>query len=223
MLADEIQTLDIGAAVKGLMEQDRKGAFFRLSQIAPLYFAMVEHLKQDPGLNPNASPLVSQADEKLCYGQALVQLIALAQLRGIDYREAVYLGLQHCQEKNRPAQSAAAQGTMLNPREVFGPVYRVDSHHWLQDLFKLREKQILVVPCDSTDISLVKDHLAAIVSDHGDLGGSAAIVARMQGIPCLLGTRNATAKLQNGDYVSVSPYGPPEEERGAVTIVERSR
>ena len=44
---------------------------------------------------------------------------------------------------------------------------------------------------------------AAIVTDSGGITSHAAIIAREFGIPCVVGTNNATFLLKNGDKVLV--------------------
>jgi pyruvate, water dikinase len=46
-------------------------------------------------------------------------------------------------------------------------------------------------------------HAAAIVTDEGGFLSHAAIVAREQGIPCIVGTERATAELRDGQVVEV--------------------
>jgi pyruvate,water dikinase len=46
--------------------------------------------------------------------------------------------------------------------------------------------------------------VAAIVTDHGGRTAHAAIVSRELGLPCIVGTGNATASLLDGEEVSVS-------------------
>ena len=44
---------------------------------------------------------------------------------------------------------------------------------------------------------------SAIVTDEGGITSHAAIVSRELGIPCIIGTKNATEILKNGDLVEV--------------------
>ena len=58
-------------------------------------------------------------------------------------------------------------------------------------------------------------HLAgAIVTDEGGLTCHAAIIARELKIPCILGTKNATKILMDGNYVRV------DANRGLVEILK---
>jgi pyruvate,water dikinase len=44
---------------------------------------------------------------------------------------------------------------------------------------------------------------AAIVTDGGGMTSQAAIVCRELGLPCVVGTREATTRLRDGDPVTV--------------------
>lgn len=69
---------------------------------------------------------------------------------------------------------------------------------------KMRDADILVVP--STDPSWVICMLKAkaIITDNGGILSHAAIVSRELGIPCVVGTGDATNKLKNGDKILVN-------------------
>lgn len=45
---------------------------------------------------------------------------------------------------------------------------------------------------------------SAIVTNQGGILSHAAIIARELGIPCIVGTQNATEKLKSGDKVEVN-------------------
>jgi pyruvate,water dikinase len=57
---------------------------------------------------------------------------------------------------------------------------------------------------------------AAVVTDSGGMTCHAAIVSRELGVPCIVGTRNATTTLHDGDTVTV------DGERGLVTAGRRT-
>ena len=57
---------------------------------------------------------------------------------------------------------------------------------------------------------------AAIVTDEGGITCHAAIVAREIKKPCIVGTKNATKVLKDGDMVEVNA------ERGIVTILNKT-
>ena len=57
---------------------------------------------------------------------------------------------------------------------------------------------------------------AAIVTNRGGILTHAAIVARELGKPCVIGTKNATKILKDGDEVEV------DADKGAVKILKRA-
>ena len=55
---------------------------------------------------------------------------------------------------------------------------------------------------------------AAIITDEGGITSHAAIVSREYGIPCIVGTENATKVLKDGDRVEVDAI------KGLVKIIQ---
>ncbi|MGS0688455.1 PEP/pyruvate-binding domain-containing protein [Nakamurella sp. GG22] len=68
---------------------------------------------------------------------------------------------------------------------------------------KLRSGQILVCPYTNPSWTPLFLRAAAVVVDAGGLGSHAAIVAREYGIPAVMGTRNGTNALIDGQRVTV--------------------
>lgn len=67
----------------------------------------------------------------------------------------------------------------------------------------LQKGEILVAPMTSPDWMPVLRRAAALVTDGGGMTCHAAIVSRELGIPCIVGTRDATRLLRDGETVSV--------------------
>lgn len=67
----------------------------------------------------------------------------------------------------------------------------------------LRAGEILVAPMTSPDWVPVLRRAAALVTDGGGMTCHAAIVSRELGVPCVVGTRNATETLRTGELVTV--------------------
>ncbi len=67
----------------------------------------------------------------------------------------------------------------------------------------VRPGDVLVAPMTDPDWEPVMRRVAAIVTDHGGRTAHAAIVSREFGLPCIVGTGNATATLHDGDEVTV--------------------
>jgi pyruvate, water dikinase len=83
----------------------------------------------------------------------------------------------------------------------------------VRDIGKLEEGEILVAPVTSPSWTPVFGKVAAAVSDIGGIMSHAAIVAREYGMPAVVGTGSATARIKTGDRVRV------DGDNGVVTIL----
>jgi pyruvate,water dikinase len=83
----------------------------------------------------------------------------------------------------------------------------------VRDVGKLEEGEILVAPVTSPSWTPVFGKVAAAVSDIGGIMSHAAIVAREYGMPAVVGTGNATARISTGDRIRV------DGDSGVVTIL----
>ncbi|HEU5303521.1 MAG TPA: phosphoenolpyruvate synthase, partial [Gemmatimonadales bacterium] len=72
------------------------------------------------------------------------------------------------------------------------------------ELAAFREGEVLVAPMTDPDWEPVLKRARAIVTDEGGRTCHAAIVSRELGIPCVVGTGDATRKLTGGEVVTVS-------------------
>jgi pyruvate,water dikinase len=70
-------------------------------------------------------------------------------------------------------------------------------------LSTVRDGEILVAVNTDPDWEPVMRRVAAIVTDQGGRTAHAAIVSREFGLPCIVGTGNATSSLHDGDEVTV--------------------
>ncbi len=71
------------------------------------------------------------------------------------------------------------------------------------DLKKVMKGDILVAPMTTPDYVPALRRVAAIVTDEGGIICHAAIISRELKIPCVIGTKNATKVLKDGDLVEV--------------------
>jgi len=67
-----------------------------------------------------------------------------------------------------------------------------------------QDGDVLVAPITDPDWEPIMKRAAAIVTDHGGRTCHAAIVSRELGVPCIVGTEQATTLLRDGDTVTVS-------------------
>jgi pyruvate,water dikinase len=118
------------------------------------------------------------------------------------------------------------KGLAASPGIATGPVKLV---HGLEDAVKVVAGDILVTRMTSPDLVPSMSKCVAIVTDEGGMNSHAAIVAREMGIPCIVGTKNATAVLHDGQIITVDAYNglvypgevevekPEEEEKPFVS------
>ncbi len=83
-----------------------------------------------------------------------------------------------------------------------------------KDIFKVQDGDILVSPMTRPDFISGMKIASAFVTDEGGITCHAAIVAREMKKPCIIGTKNATKILEDGDMVEV------DAEKGIVRIIK---
>lgn len=73
----------------------------------------------------------------------------------------------------------------------------------MADLSKVSAGDVLVTTMTNPDMVVSMQRAAAIVTDEGGITSHAAIVSREMGIPAVVGTREATKKLKEGQFITV--------------------
>ncbi|MBI5452039.1 hypothetical protein HY945_01125 [Candidatus Gottesmanbacteria bacterium] len=91
-------------------------------------------------------------------------------------------------------------GTVASKGKAIGIVTIIRG---VKDLEKVKEGNILVAVTTHPDYVPAMRIAAAIITDEGGITSHAAIVSREFGIPCIVGTKNATRVLHDGDKVEV--------------------
>jgi pyruvate,water dikinase len=81
-----------------------------------------------------------------------------------------------------------------------GPVKVI---HSSKEIDKIKEGDVLVTEMTNPEFVPAMKRAVAIVTDTGGRTSHAAIVSRELGIPCVVGSGSATAKLKTGDIISV--------------------
>lgn len=92
-------------------------------------------------------------------------------------------------------------GVVAHKGVISGTVKVVKS---IADIEKVRRGDILVAPMTVPSFVPAMEKAAAFVTDEGGILCHAAIVSREMGKPCIIGTKNATSVLQDGDMVEVN-------------------
>ena len=85
--------------------------------------------------------------------------------------------------------------------------------HDVNEIGELREGEILVCPVTAPSWAPVFTKIKATVSDIGGAMSHAAIVAREYGMPAVVGTGDATKRIQTGDRIRV------DGDRGTVRVL----
>ena len=75
--------------------------------------------------------------------------------------------------------------------------------HTRSDARGISAKHVLVAPSTNPNLAPFMKKVAAIVTDEGGMISHAAIIARELKKPCIVGTKNATKILKDGDRVEV--------------------
>lgn len=91
----------------------------------------------------------------------------------------------------------------------------------LEELEKIKKGDVLVTEMTNPDMVVSMQKAAAIVTDEGGITSHAAIVSREMGIPCVVGTGEATKTLQEGTFITVDGNaGKVYEGKGEAKAVE---
>jgi pyruvate,water dikinase len=94
-----------------------------------------------------------------------------------------------------------AHGKSVGSRVASGKARVIHSIH---DLATFQEGEVLVAPMTDPDWEPVMKRASAIVTDHGGRTCHAAIVSRELGLPCVVGTGNASTLIDTGRVLTVS-------------------
>jgi pyruvate,water dikinase len=93
------------------------------------------------------------------------------------------------------------KGLSACPGVASGVVNIVDDS---SDLDKIQKGDILVTKMTNPDFVPAMKRATAIVTDEGGQTSHAAIVSRELGVVCVVGTKEATEKLKDGDVITVN-------------------
>jgi pyruvate,water dikinase len=99
-----------------------------------------------------------------------------------------------------PNSDTVLTGLAVNTGVYEGPARLVEGS---EDFARIRRGDVLVTRMTSPYFNVVLPMLGAIVTDRGGQLCHAAIVAREYGIPGIVGTRDATRTIRDGDLVRV--------------------
>lgn len=93
------------------------------------------------------------------------------------------------------------KGLAVSAGKASGKVRIVKS---AQDSRVFQEGEILVTKITDPTMVMMMNKASAIVCDIGGMTSHPSIIARELGIPCVVGTKNATEKLKSGQKIIVN-------------------
>jgi pyruvate,water dikinase len=105
------------------------------------------------------------------------------------------------EEEGTTEKKILLKGLGASPGEGYGKVVQVAD---MEDLPKVKKGDILVTVMTTPDMVPAMVRSAGIVTNEGGMTCHAAIVSRELGIPCVVGTTNATDILKEGMTVTVA-------------------
>jgi pyruvate,water dikinase len=148
------------------------------------------HLGDPPMPPPDPSQLPPPMQRVMAaVGLAIGEMFGASEA---EHEESVIRGL--------PASTGVREGIA---RRVAGPA----------DFDRIQQGDVLLTEATTEAFNILLPLLAAIVTDSGGALSHAAIVAREYGIPGVVGTRDATARIADGARVRV------DGDAGAVTVL----
>lgn len=92
------------------------------------------------------------------------------------------------------------RGLAASPGIAYGPVKIVSDSSKLD---KVKKGDILVTKMTNPDFVPAMKRAAGIVTNEGGLTSHASIVSRELGVPCVVGTIEATTKLKDGELITI--------------------
>lgn len=121
----------------------------------------------------------------------------------LSLKDKVQSEFQRRAEIEKVENKILLDGLAASPGIVTGKVAVVPH---ISAITKVKEGQILVTKMTNPDWVPIMKKSAAIVTDEGGTTCHAAIVSRELGIPCVVGTENATKVLKDDMLVTVDGY-----------------
>lgn len=114
--------------------------------------------------------------------------------------EAIDRKITSERDMNNHEEPYLIKGKTAYPGFVKGRVRLITSK---DDLSTIQNGEILVTNMTTPEFVPALQKVAAFITDEGGITSHAAIVAREMKKPCIIGTKNATKKLKDGDLVEV--------------------
>lgn len=118
----------------------------------------------------------------------------------LDGAEAASLKAELEQKINSGVQSQELKGQTASQGYAKG-VARIVLER--KDFAKFKKGEILITGMTRPEFVPLMEKAAAIVTNEGGITCHAAIISRELGKPCIIGTKNATELIKDGDLIEV--------------------
>lgn len=132
-----------------------------------------------------------------------IKILQSRAITTLSLKDKVEKEAQRRAEVERLEKEIIVDGLAASPGIVTGNVAVVPT---IRDIDKVKEGMILVTKMTNPDWVPIMKKCKAIVTDEGGTTCHAAIVSRELGIPCVVGTENATKVLKDDMLVTVDGY-----------------
>lgn len=109
-------------------------------------------------------------------------------------------GEEEIVKKDLKEKKEILSGLAASPGIGWGPAIDVKSN---KEIGKVKKGDVLVTSMTTPDFVPAMKKVSAIVTDLGGLTSHAAIVSRELGVPCVVGTKNATKLIKPKDIITV--------------------
>ena len=136
----------------------------------------------------------------------------------LDRKEIILSGSKASELLEYYSKKVSGEVGVVNGRTAYSGIVqgRVRIVLGKDDFSKFIDGEILVISMTTPDFILLMKKAAAIVTDEGGLSCHAAIVSREMKVPCVIGCKNVTVMLNDGDLVEV------DASNGVVKVLENA-
>lgn len=127
----------------------------------------------------------------------IVQTRPITTMKSVDRGTAAAVSAESLLEK----MPVILTGDPASPGIVSGVVRKIPNP---RDIHKIKVGEIMVTSMTTPDFVPAMKKAGALITDRGGQTSHAAIVSRELGLPCIVGTSEATKKLRDGQKVTVN-------------------
>jgi phosphohistidine swiveling domain-containing protein len=201
-LCTQLRGIDVFEAMKSAEQESHTNELQTILKLNSAFFEILAFTHHDKKLSPSVRPYKTPEQEKMTHGKFYRLLSNLCTLRGIDPNRCIETAIKSLEEGEwrRRMGSAKLEGITTYGQDFEGIAF-VDPH--LENINSM-EGGILVTSHPNEDLTHHLDKIDGIVTDQGGLLCHAALIAREFNKPYLVGTGNATTKVQNGQRIRIS-------------------